>query len=117
MLRVLRPGGRIVMADAIDADPAGSGTADAAGDPTDMAGYEPFLRRIGFEEIKVVDATYECWTKCSQHRTLHFCMQFLGEDTNPELVETLRDLLPGGRAGVTAYVLVAARRPDAETGR
>jgi len=117
MLRVLRPGGRIILADVIDAAPGGSGTADAAGDPTDVVGYEPFLRRVGFEEIKVVDATYECWTKYSQHRTLYFCMRLFGDETDPSLVESLRDLLPGGRGGVTAYVLVTARRPDAEAGR
>jgi len=108
MLRVLRPGGRLVMADYVPArtgdDGAPAGDADAA-----VVAREQ-LERLGFVEVTVVDATSDCWTRLNQHRAMYLGIRVASQQIDAALVEPVLEAFPGGRAGISAYLIVAATR-------
>jgi ubiquinone/menaquinone biosynthesis C-methylase UbiE len=116
MARVLRPGGHLVLADILF-------TADwedsfgRPGVPMDHAAiYRHLMESAGLVEARVVNATYECWTKYNQHRYHYFGIRVLSQQIDAHLLEPLKKTLPGGQRAVSAYVLASARKRGDGTG-
>lgn len=117
MLRVLRPGGHLVLADILFGEHAGGGGGCGLPGLTTPEAYRELLEHAGFVNMQVVDATHECWTRYHQHRTIYFGLKTISRQIDVQLLDPLRDRLPAGRGGVSAYVLVAAQRPPAHDHR
>lgn len=113
-LRVLRPGGSLVLSDILFDLPQASapypaGNANRVDGPED---YARRLTRIGYDAVRVVDATDQCW-----HGFLRAARGFAvraagaGEIPAPVARDLLRRLRR--RELITRYYLLAgARRPD-----
>ena len=116
VLRVLRHGGRMVIADVLHGDASRRHRrGDRSAPVTDPAGYQQLLQRLGFEGIQVVDATAECWERFWQHAAQYVEANRLCERFEQHTREEMVSYLTGQRATVRYYVLASATRPPHQT--
>jgi ubiquinone/menaquinone biosynthesis C-methylase UbiE len=110
--RVLKPGGRFVVAEMVRTE---GGPPIALANGTD--GFDVFRREFeaaGFRDVKVVDVTYDCWTRFYQEYSLYFGTRYLARQIDSTLFERLRDHLPGGGASLSHYLLISADKSKPE---
>jgi hypothetical protein len=75
----------------------------------DVQSYREAFQRAGFEDIRIVDATTECWHRFRRHVGRWAGQKFMGGQLNA------KHLLRGAlgvvlTAPITHYLLVAARK-------
>lgn len=115
--RVLRPGGHLVLSDILfrpvrDASPYPGGEANRV---EGLVDYAHRLERIGFDGVRVVDATEQCW-----RGFLRACRAFAvhaarSGEVGPAVARDLLRRLDRRELITSHYLLVGARRPA--TGR
>jgi SAM-dependent methyltransferase len=111
VLRVLRPGGRLVAAEMVRAAPE----AVPAGAPD--APLEALHREIaaaGFAEVKIVDVTYRSWSRFMDRYAMHFGTRHLARQLDSSLYDQVREQLPNRGVALSHYVLIAADKPNPE---
>ncbi len=117
MHRVLKPGGGLVIADMLSADPLPPTGEVRPGDTADAPpAYEAVLRAAGFEDARALDRSFECWTSFRKHSTRFFLMRLLAGLMDLELYRRIISRLPGGEGAIDGYVLATARRPPTTPG-
>jgi len=105
----LRPGGRLLAADLVGRPgPRPDGGPLLGGSALAVERCVEELRGVGFVDISVVDATRVTWWRFFQHSREHFKTKWLLQEIDPERQAEVLEALPGGRAAVEAYLLVAA---------
>ena len=111
--RVLKPGGHLVLSDILmtrDAERRRRRTErNYAQDP---AAYAELLRDAGYEAIRVIDATRECWKACYRNAVRHVHDLFLAHAIPREEIPRLLDGIYAQAPDITYYLLAAARKPD-----
>lgn len=116
-LRVLRPGGHLVLSDLLVLDVPRRAVDRGGLVPLEVnvlvepREYEALLRRVGFDEVRVSDATEQCWRGWLRQARRFLAWQLLTGGLPRPVVTGLRRRLALRDLLTSAYVLVAARRP------
>lgn len=112
-LRVLKPGGRLILSDMLFTRAAGE-KSPVLHPKNYVAGpgaYQDLLAWAGFEEACVVDATEECFIRCNQH----FIRYALGKLQDDEIDAAGFSAVMANRLALLLslryYVLAGARKP------
>jgi SAM-dependent methyltransferase len=102
--RVLKPGGQLVCSLLIQRDPSNGmrSTLD----------YERFLKTIGFQEVKVVDATQNCLMPFREHYLKFLDMKILSGKIREELKRDFLARIPGGEGQPHGYFLIWAVKAE-----
>jgi len=112
-LRVLKPGGRLILSDMLFTQAAGekSPVLHPKNHVAGTGAYRDLLERAGFDEACVVDATDECFLRCNDH----FIRYAMGKFHEDELDAAGLSAVMANRLAlilsVRYYVLAAARKP------
>jgi SAM-dependent methyltransferase len=112
-LRVLRPGGRIVLSDVL----APRRVERAARQRTERnylrnpEAYRVLLERIGFTGVKLVDATESCWLGFCWHAFKYCVKKMLSGELAAGGFQRIMTSLLMGYSSVNYYVLVRAEKP------
>jgi SAM-dependent methyltransferase len=101
--RVLKPGGHLVCSRLIRREPDNN-----TGSPLD---YERFLKDLGFQEVKVVDATKNCLLPFREHCLRFLDMKILSGQIKEDLKQEFLARLPGGDGQPYRYLLIWAVKP------
>ncbi|NEQ68436.1 MAG: methyltransferase domain-containing protein [Symploca sp. SIO2D2] len=111
--RVLKPGGSLILADIICEKTEYFGNLVIAENAVkDLEAYQHLYQQAGFEQIKIVDATEECWKRHFRHLRGWMEAQFQAGEINKEICEanvTAIDNLLSSWA--LSYALVSANKP------
>jgi SAM-dependent methyltransferase len=123
-LRVLRPGGTLLLTDGIVRGPLGPWARrlvpDLGSMPpenfVDRAGYERLLAEVGFGEVAIEEALEQTFLSCGRHFLRHTWQEFLQPSRWPDLLrETPAPLVSLwwtiSRRHLEEYLLVKAVRP------
>jgi ubiquinone/menaquinone biosynthesis C-methylase UbiE len=114
--RVLAPGGRIALTDVLFSRTGDAMLPDRVrrNHLSDPEAYARLLRRAGFTDIRVVDATADC-ARAFERRLTRWLMERFREKTLGEGdFNTLMGLLSARVLYLTHYVLVSAAKPGPE---
>lgn len=112
-LRVLRPGGRLALSDVLATRFYESRyyfrtPLNYLKDPLE---YKNLCLRVGYDEVNIIDATYECWIQFYRRRLRAMHRRFLnGSITLSNLVAARRFMFQK-IAHTTYYLLGSARKP------
>ena len=111
--RVLEPGGHLVLTDTLRIYEKGPNPLQPqANYVKDLDQYEGLYLQAGFEQLEVIDATYECWVRFYEDSLRFHCNRFgRGEINRAQLIQRMRAIFQRGEQ-IRNYVLVLARRPD-----
>ncbi|HEU4403588.1 MAG TPA: methyltransferase domain-containing protein, partial [Candidatus Polarisedimenticolia bacterium] len=115
--RVLKPGGRIVLADILcdrRAD-ASSPFLHPENHVADPQSYAEVLRRAGFEPERVTDVTEECWTRSNAHATRYLCDRYRGAEIDRPAFNQAMFRRLGSILSLRYYLLASAIRPAGAT--
>jgi len=118
-LRVLKPGGRLLLADLLCErwTETTGGTAHPDEHARDPKDYETLLARAGFEPHRVVDATEESWVRSNRQILHKLCERYRrGRIDRSAFNRLMTDRLVR-TMGTRYYVLVSATRPAQAAGR
>ncbi|HXH27551.1 MAG TPA: methyltransferase domain-containing protein, partial [Candidatus Polarisedimenticolia bacterium] len=110
--RVLRPGGRLALSDVLmtrDAETRRPSFSEA-NHLDDARAYEALLGRCGFDEVRVIDATEECWRGCYRASVSFVLDRYLEGAIDAPARDRFLERLYGLVPDLTAYLLVGARR-------
>jgi MPBQ/MSBQ methyltransferase len=111
--RVLKPGGQLVLSDILMTREAERRRRRTEGNYVPgPAEYAAMLRAAGYEAVRVIDATEQCWKACYRSAVRHVHELFLAHAIPREEISTLLDGIYGQAPDITYYLLAAARKPD-----
>lgn len=111
--RVLKPGGRLVLSDILFRPGAESRSRslNARNWVEDPEAYGEIMTRAGFEDVRVIDATQECWRGFDAHRT-RYALELIREGKlPPPVVRFIRTRRTLQRLATRFYVLAVGRKP------
>jgi SAM-dependent methyltransferase len=111
--RVLKPGGFLLLADIIfgtDND-VSDFIIPGANTVADIDDYREQLAEAGFEFIRVIDATLECWIRYTQNLKRWLMVKQIAGELLPEDRERLRQNPFTVVADYWYYLLAAAQKP------
>jgi cyclopropane fatty-acyl-phospholipid synthase-like methyltransferase len=112
--RVLKPTGRLVLSDILVTKPAEM--RDPLRDPRNyvqgVEQYRRLCRRVGFKYVEVLNATYQCWVRCYEHRLRVLQNKFLKGELDPPTY-TRRKKQIFRKARRTRYYLLACAMKSA----
>lgn len=112
-LRMLKPGGSLSLSDVLMHEEAEK-TRRFRNPKNYLSGpeaYRDLMRRVGYVDVQVVDATESCWHGCYRHAVRYFHEQYLRHAID---LDTLRSALETTyrRVGdLSFYLLVGGRKP------
>jgi ubiquinone/menaquinone biosynthesis C-methylase UbiE len=113
--RVLKPRGRLVLSDILFAstDKVGAWMVPEANGVTDIASYTALYARAGFEDVRVCDATGQCWSAYCRHVIAwirrRFDAHLIDERTFHTYTVRFQGLL---ESALGHYLWVSATRPS-----
>ncbi|MHC4455476.1 MAG: class I SAM-dependent methyltransferase [Planctomycetota bacterium] len=114
--RVLKPNGRLIFSDFLYEKQA-SGLRTSFGlrrreFPEDPQKYKDFLLETGFQEVRVIDATTECWKRFHQNSMKYFWLKVIKSEFNEKDLKLFKSNLPGGYFDIKYYLLIRATKPQ-----
>lgn len=74
----------------------------------DLNEYNNILLDIGFREVNIVDATYECWSNFCRHRETFFQMKMAKGEIDENIINEIKADMPGNDLTVNHYILFCA---------
>jgi ubiquinone/menaquinone biosynthesis C-methylase UbiE len=115
-LRVLRPGGRLVLSDILmnfwmQASTHLSSPRNFVGS---LAEYEAVFRRVGFQSIRVLEATERCWHQHYRHASIFLRRKLHRGEIDPATFNYMVSVHEQMALAITHYVLVSAQKPSPE---
>ncbi|MFH1417788.1 MAG: class I SAM-dependent methyltransferase [Planctomycetota bacterium] len=114
ILRVLKPGGYVIGSDLLlEGEELGKrfarGQSGHAGEDT-VSQLRDWLTEMGFQEVRVIDATFPCWTMFQIHKDRFVASARLQHELWTRILDKIEAQLPGGNKRVSKYVLISARK-------
>ena len=111
--RVLKPGGFLLLADIIFGTPndVSEFIIPGANTVADIDDYRVQLAEVGFQFIRVIDATVECWNRYTQNLKRWLLVKQIAGELLPEDRERLRQNPFNIAAEYWYYLLAAAQKP------
>lgn len=113
-LRILRPGGSLVLSDVLFADTryVGEWMVPPENAVSGIDSYRNLLKEAGFEHIDLVDATAECWKPFCLQRMQAIESQFIsGEISEGPFKRQMEYWDASLNKSVSSYLIVSARKP------
>jgi ubiquinone/menaquinone biosynthesis C-methylase UbiE len=111
--RVLKPGGHLALSDILTTRWAAqiNRRTPRCNWVGNLVEYESLYHRIGFEDIKIVDAKHECWGAFDVYLRRWHRAKIAAGEMNPATYLRLVLRQSIASAGIRSYVLAAARKP------
>lgn len=111
--RVLRPHGRLVLSDILFARPLHevAQVFNLHNFVPDPEAYAELLRRVGFADVQVVDASAECWLSFERHFAQHIRSELRLGLMGPLAARRLEAKQARRLRGTRFYVLAAGTKP------
>jgi cyclopropane fatty-acyl-phospholipid synthase-like methyltransferase len=113
--RVLRPGGRLILSDALISDRNKENRPHMPPENfvENLDQYELFFNRAGFHQVEILDATKECFHGGFWHVVRFIHGKFLEGAVTAEQLQTFLERVYRLTADLNYYVLAAATKPYA----
>jgi ubiquinone/menaquinone biosynthesis C-methylase UbiE len=111
--RVLRPGGRLVLADILfrrfaHERGASLGEANFVSDP---AAYHELLEDIGFADVEVVDVSEESWHRYERHHAAYFVGKLITGHIDAATFGLLKRRRDNRQLATTGYLVASGEKP------
>ena len=112
-LRVLKPGGTLSLCDVLMHEEAEKvrpyrNPRNFVKDPD---AYARVMERCGFADVRVIDATEECWRGCYRHAVRYFHEKFLRREIDRDTLQFALETTYRRVGDLSYYVLAAGRKP------